>query len=499
MWKKWWLALLGWALVFPACACLNEFRPQDRSINAQGKEAPWQPLAHFPGVKEATFQVQLCFWTDMASEGDESYFTDMCFSALKEGWVKWKKDLHQRHIEDLEKREGQYLQSPSFETRNDLAVALLRNGAFDRARTLLEENEREKPDQYQTATNLGTALELLGEPEEALVWIQKGIALNPDSHQGSEWVHVQLLRAQIKEKAEPGWMKRNTLTGVSFGSQPLPPESQVVWPVGNKGIQLDASDFQRHLEAQLGERLVFVESPNILVGGLLHEYAQSMVINQSVRSSFEVSKLAQWFGTPRVEDLKNLQESLADYESAHPLTDGSKWWWTFPLVMAALLLCWRNGQLFFRRKNFVVIKSSVGRAAALFAVSDLMLMVIYPIAWWGLAAWLPVWEARLVGLAAIMLFGSTVLANVGLGRSAFGPAMVVGIATVLSLGMHPEMVIAMGWVFLMMDALIIWGWERTTLRRNHLIPMGWALRIVSATAFVLALLFTGLLVLGIVR
>jgi hypothetical protein len=47
------------------------------------------------------------------------------------------------------------------------------------------------------AANLGTALELLGNKEEALHWIREGIRRNPQSHEGTEWLHAKILEAKI--------------------------------------------------------------------------------------------------------------------------------------------------------------------------------------------------------------------------------------------------------------------------------------------------------------
>ena len=78
--------------------------------------------------------------------------------------------------------------SRDIKTLNDLAVAMIHTGGVAEAVPLLEEIERTQPGLYQTATNLGTAYELLGHPKQALTWIEQGIAINPDSHGGSEWI-----------------------------------------------------------------------------------------------------------------------------------------------------------------------------------------------------------------------------------------------------------------------------------------------------------------------
>ncbi|MCX7421427.1 MAG: tetratricopeptide repeat protein [Planctomycetia bacterium] len=80
--------------------------------------------------------------------------------------------------------------------RNDYAVMLVRAGELDEALAVLNEIEAVKPGLYATAANLGTVYELSGDVEKALHWIQEGIARNPKSHFGSEWIHVRILQAK---------------------------------------------------------------------------------------------------------------------------------------------------------------------------------------------------------------------------------------------------------------------------------------------------------------
>jgi Flp pilus assembly protein TadD len=75
--------------------------------------------------------------------------------------------------------------SPTVVDRADYGGVLLHLRQFGKAREVLVEAERLHPGNYQVAANLGTAYELLGDDENALVWIRKGIERNPDSHYGT--------------------------------------------------------------------------------------------------------------------------------------------------------------------------------------------------------------------------------------------------------------------------------------------------------------------------
>lgn len=84
-----------------------------------------------------------------------------------------------------------------YKVRNDLASALIHTGDLRTAIQILEEIEKTNPGLYRTASNLGTAYELAGEPAKALDWIRKGIDRNPESHEGSEWIHVRILEKKV--------------------------------------------------------------------------------------------------------------------------------------------------------------------------------------------------------------------------------------------------------------------------------------------------------------
>jgi len=69
------------------------------------------------------------------------------------------------------------------------AVGIVIFGHADDGIALLEALEVEYPGRYSTAANMGTAYELKGDNVKALQWITEGIRRNPDSHEGTEWLH----------------------------------------------------------------------------------------------------------------------------------------------------------------------------------------------------------------------------------------------------------------------------------------------------------------------
>ena len=81
---------------------------------------------------------------------------------------------------------------------------------------LLEELEKKSPGQYAVAANLGTAYELNGDNRKALEWIKKGVERNPESHFGTEWLHVKILEAKIAIEQNPEWLSNHSVLETDF-------------------------------------------------------------------------------------------------------------------------------------------------------------------------------------------------------------------------------------------------------------------------------------------
>src|SRR4029077_1629809 len=98
-----------------------------------------------------------------------------------------------------------------FNERSDYAVSLVYVGKTKEAVELLQSLEKEQPGTYIVAANLGTALELLGNNEEALHWIREGIRRNPQSHEGTEWLHAKIIEAKIAQEKDPNYFKSHSV------------------------------------------------------------------------------------------------------------------------------------------------------------------------------------------------------------------------------------------------------------------------------------------------
>lgn len=210
-------------------------------------------------------------------------------------------ETYVRHLTDAtehERHRAERLPSEpkgDFKARSDFAATLIHKGETARAIAILEEIEAAHPGEYIVAVNLGTAYELSGDNDRALAWIRSGLQRNPDSHDGTEWLHVRILEAKIALAKDPAWLESHTVLGLDFGGG-LVPELPWTWPEGR-----NAESTLRALEYQLHERLAFVKPPDPLTGGLIADLGHLAALKKSVEFAVPVYELALSYRAPQAE------------------------------------------------------------------------------------------------------------------------------------------------------------------------------------------------------
>lgn len=184
--------------------------------------------------------------------------SDINSGALKVGAVAQREFVadarrHQAALAYIREYEAAGAPQAGFAEAINYSVALMHVGRPEKAIDTLVALEAREPGAYQTATNLGTACELAGRLEEAVVWIGRGIERNPASHDGTEWLHLAILRAKLKLRDDPAWLARHS---VLAGEEGRP-----------------AAEIVRAIERQLGERLQFVQPRDAAVCDLFYQAA----------------------------------------------------------------------------------------------------------------------------------------------------------------------------------------------------------------------------------
>lgn len=147
-----------------------------------------------------------------------------------------------------------------FKIQSDIALYHMKLGDVTKALSILKPLYEAHPEEYSIVANLGTAYELNGELNKALKFIQEGLALNPKSHFGSEWIHVKILEAKIKEKNSPGWLSKNSILDIE--------------DLKNASSRMRRGMRENHLEYQLRTRVPFTPAPNKVMANLLETLAK---------------------------------------------------------------------------------------------------------------------------------------------------------------------------------------------------------------------------------
>lgn len=182
-----------------------------------------------------------------------------------------------------------------FGNLTNLGVLLLYQGQYTKAAKLFLSIERLFPGHHETAANLGTALELMGQDQAALRWIRIGIARNQDEHLRSEWLHARILEAKIALANNPTLLKDHSVAGVRF-SKIVVPALPADFPAGNDGNPVKPWALNQALSYQLFERTQFVGPKDAVVANLLQDWATLNLAGGPIENADALYKLAVTYG-----------------------------------------------------------------------------------------------------------------------------------------------------------------------------------------------------------
>ncbi|HZZ80456.1 MAG TPA: DUF3299 domain-containing protein, partial [Gemmataceae bacterium] len=123
--------------------------------------------------------------------------------ALRNIAVKPKNDadaspLRQRYLQDVKKLQAKA--KLSADEIADLGALLIRLGDAEKAVEILRPAQREHPNHFAIAANLGTAWQLLGDLRQASASLEEAVRLAPGKQQAFEEAHLKLVRARLRNK-----------------------------------------------------------------------------------------------------------------------------------------------------------------------------------------------------------------------------------------------------------------------------------------------------------
>ncbi|MBL7976634.1 MAG: tetratricopeptide repeat protein [Candidatus Kapabacteria bacterium] len=189
-------------------------------------------------------------------------------------------------LKKLHESDSIYRLTGKLEDYSDLGSMLVYTGQYFKAKQIFQEIEQKSPGLYQTAANLGTTYELLGQNDSALYWIKRAVEINPNSHSGSEWIHVKILEAKVKANGDEKYLWTHSILSLDFGDDKIPV---------NKN-NLDLQNLREHLYNQLNERMSFIKSKDPIVAQLLFDLGNVCALARDATSGLQVYKSAKEYG-----------------------------------------------------------------------------------------------------------------------------------------------------------------------------------------------------------
>lgn len=208
-----------------------------------------------------------------------------------------------------------YKKTKDLDYLSDKGYLLIVLGKYDEALKLYLNIEKIKPNRYSTASNLGTLYELMGENQKAYNWIKKSIAINPKSHEGSEWLHLKILEAKINNLKD---VSGQFLINTNFGTSREPK---------TKLSQKEIDELAQSIYFQVNERMSFIEPKDKIISILLFELgnlAELLGKNSSAVETYRTARKYGYEGDLIVERMINSSQNEINYYSERAQSYGSQ-------------------------------------------------------------------------------------------------------------------------------------------------------------------------------
>lgn len=220
-------------------------------------------------------------------------------------------NFYKRHNTSRIEEELAYLQKAKMETpqdslwnQNSFAVNYIKLGRLAEAEKILNSLLKKYPNDYSVIVNLGTLYELQGKNQKALEFIKKAIALNSDSHNGSEWVHVKVLEFKLRK------IPANRIPGEDI--------------LGIKSRKEIGDNIAWHVRFQLEERIPFTPSPDLGMAKILQEYGDYLADSVSIKAAYVMYEIGMDYDSVNLLKLDERRNALLPYfkkyKEAVPIT-----------------------------------------------------------------------------------------------------------------------------------------------------------------------------------
>lgn len=177
-------------------------------------------------------------------------------------------------IKDLKEAASEIRSAPAkdkYRYISNYCATLIKLGRHKESIPILENLLTDNPDEYEINANLAVAYELNGEIDKALSRQKKAMFMSPESHNRSEWFHLQILEATKKSKDEN--LNEQDFRILTFQSD-------------------KKEDIARQISYQLEERVPLTKSTNNILSKVIEESGDFYSANISLEWAIELYAIA---------------------------------------------------------------------------------------------------------------------------------------------------------------------------------------------------------------
>ena len=211
---------------------------------------------------------------------------------------------------------------------SDFAWYELRVGNKSIAVSLLELLYTKHADEYNILANLGTAYEVTGNNQKALELLQKAIAVNPQSHVGSEWIHIKIL--EQKNSAAPDYTKIINLGSKNFEE----------WLIDRKySFPQNPDSLKKQIAYQLHERISFIKPPDAIIAQLVLDFADIVARHDGHVAAAPFYEYADNYGSSPTHSIVESRKKILT-KTRQEIKTTFNWAsvvWAFPLIVFVLV------------------------------------------------------------------------------------------------------------------------------------------------------------------
>jgi tetratricopeptide (TPR) repeat protein len=179
----------------------------------------------------------------------------------------------------------EYQKTKDYKYLSDYAWELVKQGKVKQAVIILDSLLKTHPNEYNILANLGTAYEIVGNNKIALELLTKAVTLNKNSHYGSEWIHLNILKHKINKESFP--IEKIIDLGIYL------PDSQ--WNTENWNYKIPADSLLKSIAYQLHERIGFIAPKDKIIGRLIFDFAEIISKTKSKEEALPFYDYAMYY------------------------------------------------------------------------------------------------------------------------------------------------------------------------------------------------------------